>query len=755
MKRSLFIAIAVLIVMALFVGCKAEIADRDELVEVTIDGGARAISTTGTSTVQGVESLYWYYVAEKNDNGRFSTGATTWKAVSTDPGLAGASLGKFSTGFWKFSFYGYAAPVDEKPETPASTAIYMCTGMSVKLDGTVAAPKLTVKLDFAGEVSNGQVTFGAITFAGTAEYKVEVFEGNEKIAESAFVPADTNDSASMTPAYLTDSYAFTEGDHTLTIKVTERITDNDSNEHIDYIVSEEDVTFKLQKGIKITISGSATASDVTYVVNVDGTVTQASALVTVNNSAAVNVTANVTPAESGVSTVSFPAESLEDGAYSLDVVVSGAESSFTISDEAQAQGVAVAGIDLTLSSGDTTITTFNDKYVTVTTYVAKGLVSPKVYYGSEQMEVLNYDATTGELIFKTPHFSEFIVISSGIEAINVTTNIAYDSIVSAIDAAKSNQTVKMMKDVTLSEGIAFNRGRSGLVLDLGGNTLTVGSGYSYVYSDSVTIKNGLLTSVCPEDKDWSTIEVIGHSSQGVYSTGLTVAEDGVIGGPKFAIAVFGASGSAAYDATINVFGKLTNNIFVSGNIHEGNIVINVKDGAEINTTGIGIALNGFATVNIEDGAAITSEEATAIEVRAGNLNITGGTLTSNAVPTSFEPNGNGTTTKGVAVAISQHTTVLPITVNISGGEFYGYNALWQRDVQNNGSEGLAKISLTVTGGVFKSRLADENPAAIYIEDSAKLGHYEISDNITTSTWFTATAEPVTGIPENPPAIPIP
>ena len=51
MKRSLFIAIAVLIVMAFFVGCKAEIADRDELVEVTIDGGARAISTTSTSTV--------------------------------------------------------------------------------------------------------------------------------------------------------------------------------------------------------------------------------------------------------------------------------------------------------------------------------------------------------------------------------------------------------------------------------------------------------------------------------------------------------------------------------------------------------------------------------------------------------------------------------------------------------------------------------------------------------------------------------
>ncbi len=82
MKRSLFIAIVVLLMAALFVSCSADKAMEDQLVEVRVAAdGSRALSATGTMDVN-VEGLYWYYSATKV-SGPFNTGATEWAAVKT------------------------------------------------------------------------------------------------------------------------------------------------------------------------------------------------------------------------------------------------------------------------------------------------------------------------------------------------------------------------------------------------------------------------------------------------------------------------------------------------------------------------------------------------------------------------------------------------------------------------------------------------------------------------------------------------
>ena len=671
MKRSLFIAIAVLIVMALFVGCKAEIADRDELVEVTIDGGARAISTTGTSTVQGVESLYWYYIAEKNDNGRFSTGATTWKAVSANPGLAGASLGKFSTGFWKFSFYGYTAALEgtDKPADPAATAIYMCTDMSVKLDGTVAAPKLTVKLDFAGEVSNGVVTFGAITFEGSAQYKVEVFEGTAKVAESEYVDADqTTDIASMTPAFdATDPYEFDEGVHTLTIKVYEKITENNSTDYIEYIVSEDDIIFTLQKGITITISGSAEASEVTYVVSIDGTVTQASVIMAVDSTAPTTVEANITPAESGVSSVTFPAGSLANGNYALDMEVSGAAADFTVS--SGIQGVPVAGISLNLTKEDddqfSTASFGENQKVTVTTYIPKGLVDPKVYYGNEEIEVVNYEPSTGELIFKTPHFSEFVVVAENIEAINLTQNKAFASLSDAIEWRDTDRqyvygdTVLVLKDCELTAiaGEGFGPGFFDLYkvkLDLGGHTVTVND--PIVVERDVTISNGNLLYSAASDGDCAIYAWKNHNN-------IVLKDVSISSQPGYCIYVM--SGAS---------------VVIDGGVYDGCVGTNGQDRNVAITINSGVFKNGcyfpaHGTYTINDGV---FEDL--VEIKSGTLTINGGSFTcgsaGEAQYIAYE-NGNAIHNAALgAVAYNGNLTAdknygpTPI-VNINGGTFNG------------------------------------------------------------------------------------
>ena len=105
-----------------------------------------------------------------------------------------------------------------------------------------------------------------------------------------------------------------------------------------------------------------------------------------------------------------------------------------------------------------------------------------------------------------------------------------------------------------------------------------------------------------------------------------------------------------------------------------------------------------------NGGTINGGE-TGIEVRSGKVNIYGGNITGDGNPFENDPNGNGTTTSGAALAISQHTTNNNIDVNISGGTFTGYYALFENDIQDNKSD---NIKISVTGGEFNGKIYSEN-----------------------------------------------
>lgn len=110
---------------------------------------------------------------------------------------------------------------------------------------------------------------------------------------------------------------------------------------------------------------------------------------------------------------------------------------------------------------------------------------------------------------------------------------------------------------------------------------------------------------------------------------------------------------------------------------------------------------------------------TAIEIRAGKINIADGKFISTSAVYSCESNGNGATTAGVAIAIAQHTTKLPITVGIDGGEFSGYHAISEDNHQNNDPASLNKIQLQINNGNLKSTNTADDKAAIYSKDLSK------------------------------------
>ena len=109
---------------------------------------------------------------------------------------------------------------------------------------------------------------------------------------------------------------------------------------------------------------------------------------------------------------------------------------------------------------------------------------------------------------------------------------------------------------------------------------------------------------------------------------------------------------------------------------------------------------------------ITGE--TGIEIRSGDLNVNGGVITATGNPTSTDPNGNGSTTVGAAIAVVQHTTKQRINVEINGGSFNGVSALYEANPQGNPTEATGNIFIVVTGGTF-------NGAVNKAEDGSSLG----------------------------------
>ncbi len=135
------------------------------------------------------------------------------------------------------------------------------------------------------------------------------------------------------------------------------------------------------------------------------------------------------------------------------------------------------------------------------------------------------------------------------------------------------------------------------------------------------------------------------------------------------------------DASISIYGTVESaNAALAGNGSQsltGKFTFNVYDGAILTANGADSTYTAACgiyqpdtdiTLNIYGGT-ITSESFSAVEIRAGIANIEGGTLESKATAFSSTPNADGPTTKGAALAISQHTYKPEIKVNISGGSF--------------------------------------------------------------------------------------
>lgn len=149
----------------------------------------------------------------------------------------------------------------------------------------------------------------------------------------------------------------------------------------------------------------------------------------------------------------------------------------------------------------------------------------------------------------------------------------------------------------------------------------------------------------------------------------------------------------------------------NGTRHNTSITINggnIEAADAVDGTGIYHPQDGILTVN---GGTISGHNS-GIEIRAGKLEVKGGTIKHTATTFKKAANGNGTTITGAAVAVSQHTTNKALNVTISGGELQGGDlyALYEEDLQDENASG---ISMKVNGGKLYGQVFSENcPACI-------------------------------------------
>lgn len=336
-----------------------------------------------------------------------------------------------------------------------------------------------------------------------------------------------------------------------------------------------------------------------------------------------------------------------------------------------------------------------------------------------------------------------------VEAINknvfVANGILYDTLADAIDAAGENGMVVLQKDTTLS---SLDIDEDGITLDLDGKTIVIsgdGTGAAVTFfGTGITIRDGTISDERTANGK-TTMSIGAQQAITLTNVDLTFAnaldDTGSETSPSN-IGVIVNCGTLNIDGTTTISAITSESstfrsvgVILVGNDIDGSVELNMSGSSSIKTglfgiSGDGIEGSGGTIINISESASVSASNGwgvyhpqngvmkisgnanisglTGIEIRSGTLVIDSGSVTSTATRFNEEVNGNGggpTVNSGAAVAVSQHTTDLPITVTINNGTLTGIKALYEVDLQN---ESVSNIAISVEGGVFDGSVSSEN-----------------------------------------------
>lgn len=294
----------------------------------------------------------------------------------------------------------------------------------------------------------------------------------------------------------------------------------------------------------------------------------------------------------------------------------------------------------------------------------------------------------------------------------------YSSLSDAFQNADDGATITVMNDASVSDRIIVSNGKS-ITLDLNGHDVSFDS------NKHIQIRYGNLNIVgkgCIYEKHPNLSPIILYGSatdQANYSV-VTVGKNVTLKG--WAGLFIDNNTAGNYGIVANVYGTLQGQkdtsgaggtaLYVNGLIIHttGNVPKITLDGAVLNNeAGVGMYLAGYADTTMKNCTVTSSSEGSAgIEIRAGKLDITSCVITGGFGTFTASPNGNGSTSGNVALAIAQHTTKLPIEVTIHNGTLKGGAAVVQDNPEKNDVEAISRVKLNIENGFYQGTVTSEN-----------------------------------------------
>lgn len=300
----------------------------------------------------------------------------------------------------------------------------------------------------------------------------------------------------------------------------------------------------------------------------------------------------------------------------------------------------------------------------------------------------------------------------------------YKTLADAINAAADGQTVTVVKDISLDSRIFISKK---VTVDLNGKTVTrdmsavsenftrnEGNLFTIQSNGELTLKdstgNGMLTAKAPADNHYSTDTL-------VLNYGKFTLESGTIKVPEM---VYYAVGCYGKDSVTTINGGVIDAQW--GDASDGGIALGSNgtkgdsyydftlniNGGEIKGGEQTLYLPGAGKTTITGGKLTGS--ARGIEIRAGELSITGGEISANAIRKTDAAANNGASGSytGALVAVkpagvSASGYVGDIVLNISGGTFTNTSGDVLTVVHENPTKADApaqNVTVSVSGGQF-------------------------------------------------------
>ena len=272
--------------------------------------------------------------------------------------------------------------------------------------------------------------------------------------------------------------------------------------------------------------------------------------------------------------------------------------------------------------------------------------------------------------------------AAGPFAARVNSTAGYSTLAAAVEAVANNGTITLLQDIRSDR---INLETKSFTVSLNGHTLTSMAAYGVMFC----AKNGNTITV----KGDKYSKLVGTLMVTSGTDGHIAISGGTYENPKYCP------------------------IYINGAVNSENSTLTVKNATitasgtdSDQDTGCAVYLAGYCTSTFKD-TTITAP-VTGIEIRAGKLTLKNCTVTGGNGTVTTNANGNGTTVKNAALAISQHTTKKPIDVTITGGKYTATAALYQTDVQGTGSAG---VNATVNSGKFNGTVSAETNNTIAVK----------------------------------------